>query len=183
MSSLSDRFGTVMKSEHCTTAKQDEILDRRGQVWDMRVSGMTVREIAAELSCGVATVQRDLDAVREELDTLNKCRAETERAIGASRLDKVARALLKAADSVGYDDDGNPDGAALATVANAIARIEERRSKLLGLDAASKTELTGAEGGPIQVDARDDLLRKLSSLAARDNTEGETSGTAGEPDA
>jgi hypothetical protein len=164
-----------MKSEHATSAKQDEILDRQSKVWSMRVDGMTVREIAAELDCGVATVQRALDAVRAELDESTKFHAETDRAIAAERLDKVARKLIAGIDLVDVPE--------LPSLANAIARIEERKAKLLGLDAASKTELTGAEGGPLQVDARNDLLRKLSSLAARDNTEGETSDAAGEPDA
>lgn len=158
-----------MKSEHATSAKQDEILDRQGKVWAMRVDGMTVREIAAELDCGVATVQRALDAVRDELESLNSCRAETERAIGASRLDKVARALLKAADSIGYDDDGNPDSGALSTVANAIARIEERRSKLLGLDKPYETIIHQSEASPEE--ARRLMAEKFGRTAKRQDDE------------
>lgn len=157
------------------SAKQDEILDRQAKVWTLRVDGMTVREIAVELGIGVGTVHRCLDTVREELDESTRFHAETDRAIAAARLDRVARKLISGIDLVDVPD--------LPSLANAIARIEERKARLLGLDAASKTELTGAEGGPLQVDARDDLLRKLSSLAARDNTEGETSDAAGEPDA
>jgi hypothetical protein len=43
--------------------------------------------------------------------------------------------------------DGNP--AFLAGVMSCI----ERRCKLLGLDAPAKAELTGKDGGPVQVDA------------------------------
>jgi predicted transcriptional regulator len=156
-----------VKTEQISTAKHDEILDRRAKVWEMRVGGMTVREIATDLGVGVATIQRDLDAVREELDESTKFHAETDRAIAAARLDKVARKLIAGIEMVDVPD--------LPSVANALAKIEDRRAKLLGLDAATKTELTGADGGPLKVDARDSLLRKLSSLAACEDTESEAS--------
>ena len=152
-----------------TTAKHDEILDRRDNVWERRVKGETVREIAAAIKVSVGTVQSDLDAVRSELDENNKTRAEIERAVGASRLDKAARMLLSSVDAT-------VDPGELSTLSNALARIEERRAKLLGLDAATKTELTGAEGGPLQIDARDALLHKLAGLAAGEATEEQASG-------
>lgn len=139
----------------------------------MRVDGNSVREIAAIVKVSVGTVHSDLAAVRAELDENNKYRAEAERAVGASRLDRVAKALLSAIAVAPVDKEGNLDASALATVANAVARVEERRAKLLGLDAATKTELTGAEGGPLKIDARDALLAKLSSLATGELTEGQ----------
>jgi len=162
-----------MPTERPNTAKADEILDRRDHVWELRVDGNTVREIAARLKVSVGTIHSDLAAVRAELDENNKYRAEAERAVGASRLDRVAKALLGAIAVAPVDKEGNLDASALATVANAVARVEERRAKLLGLDAATKTELTGAEGGPLKVDARDLLLAKLSALTAGEATEGQ----------
>lgn len=159
-----------MSSEQ-TSAKDDAILARRKDVWSRRVRGETVREIAEELGVGVATVHRDLEAVRAELDDCTKRGAEIERAIGANRLDGVARKLMAAVDQCA-------EASEFSTLANAIARIEERRAKLLGLDAATKTELTGADGGPVKVeDAKNALLAKLSSLAASETTEGEASGS------
>lgn len=155
--------------------KDDEILNRRNKVWEMRVNGYTVREIAAAVGMSVGCIHKDIAAVRAELDHENKYRAEAERAIGASRLDKVARALLTVVAAVPFDKDGNVDAGALATVANAVARVEERRAKLLGLDAATKTELTGADGGPLKIDARNALLDKLSRLATGDAPEGQAS--------
>jgi hypothetical protein len=151
----------MMRNEQPSSAKTDEILGRRDEVWELRVNGDTVREIATKLKVSVGTVHNDLAAVR----------AEAERAVGASRLDKVAKALLAAIAAPSFDEDGNLDAGALATIANAVARIEERRAKLLGLDAATKTELTGAEGGPLKVDARDHLLAKLSALAIGEPSE------------
>jgi DNA-binding CsgD family transcriptional regulator len=163
--------------------KDDEILSRRDKVWQMRVDGHTVREIADAIKMSVGTVHGDLNAVRAELDENNKFRAEAERAIGASRLDKVAKSLLNVIANTPFDKDGNIDGGTIATVANAIARVEERRAKLLGLDAATKTELTGAEGGPLKIDARDALLHKLASLATGADTEGPTTSDTGPTDA
>jgi DNA-binding CsgD family transcriptional regulator len=160
-----------------TTAKHDEILDRRDDVWERRVKGDTVREIAAALSISVGTVQSDLDAVRAELDENNKTRAEIERAVGASRLDAAAKRLLQILDADVPIGEATTEqlidmASAIPAAINALARIEERRAKLLGLDAASKTELTGANGGPVQVeDAKRALLVKLSGLAAGGSTE------------
>lgn len=165
-----------MSTEHTISAKDDEIRDRRARVWSMRVEGMTVREIAEQLrkekhACGVATIQRDLDAIREELDNSTKFHAETDRVIASERLDKVARKLIAAVEVV--------DETTLSSLAGAIVRVEERRAKLLGLDAATKTELTGANGGPLEVDARDTLLRKLAGLAACETSEIEASADSG----
>lgn len=159
--------------------KDDEILARRNTVWQMRIDGHTVREIAAAIKMSVGTVNSDLHAVRAELDDGNKFKAEADRAIGAGRLDKVAKALLNAIATTAFDKDGNIDASSLASAANALARIEERRAKLLGLDAATKTELTGAEGGPLKIDARDALLNKLASLATSSDTEGQAASDTG----
>lgn len=145
------------------------------------MKGETVREIAKELGVSVGTVQSDLNAVRLELDHDNKVRAEIERSIGAGRLDAAAKKLLSILDLSGSEIDGaSPDqlvsmATAIPAAINALARIEERRAKLLGLDAPAKSEITGADGGPLQVtDARNALLSKLTSLAAGETAEGET---------
>jgi len=44
--------------------------------------------------------------------------------------------------------------------------IQEREAKYLGLDAPAKHELTGKEGGPIQIEG---LMEKLRRLAEDDN--------------
>ncbi|MEW1719761.1 hypothetical protein [Streptomyces sp. NPDC093109] len=55
-------------------------------------------------------------------------------------------------------------------------RIMERRARLLGLDRPAKTEITGAAGGPLQVEAVD--LAELEALIAV--TEGAARGSVGE---
>lgn len=136
-----------------TSAKKDEILERRSEVWDLRVKGRTVREISAMLGVSVGTVQSDLDAVRKELDADNSVRAEIERAVGASRLDAAALKLLSI---INAEPDIETAGIeALASMANAIpsainalARIEERRAKLLGLDRPYETVVHTTTASP-----------------------------------
>jgi DNA-binding CsgD family transcriptional regulator len=163
-----------------TFADEDAILKRRDDVWKRRVKGDTIREIAKELGVSVGTVQSDLNAVRLELDHDNKVRAEIERSVGAGRLDAAAKKLLaiiniKDSELAGAEPEQLISLAtAIPAAINALARIEERRAKLLGLDAPTKTEVSGADGGPLQVaDARNALLAKLSSLAAGESASGE----------
>lgn len=124
-------LGTAKKPDPMD-ADQDKILARRKDVWEQRLAGFTVREISAALKIGVATVHRDLEAVRLELDDRVMQLSEVERAIGAGRLDRAARSLMSTIELI--EDPGQ-----LSTVANALARIEERRSKLLGLDKPYET--------------------------------------------
>jgi predicted nucleic acid-binding Zn-ribbon protein len=145
------------------TAKKDEIADRRGDVWNRRVLGETVREIAASVGKSVGTVMSDLNAVRQELEDMTMQAAETERAIGAARLDKVGRALLATVDMAELDQ--------LPALSNAIARIEERRAKLLGLDKPFETVIHQTEATP---EAARRLMAEQFGRTARKSEEPET---------
>jgi hypothetical protein len=60
-------------------------------------------------------------------------------------------------------------------------RIEDRRAKLLGLDAPSRTEVSGPDGGAIEIeDARGQLAEALARLAPQDEPE---PGPSGDSDA
>lgn len=51
-------------------------------------------------------------------------------------------------------------------------RIEDRRAKLLGLDAPSRAEVSGPDGGAIEIeDARGQLAEALARLAPQDEPE------------
>ena len=94
----------------------------------------------------------DADAPDDQVvivDVLNKDSGEYERV-------KARR--------VGVIDDG-PTLNAIAT----LLRVAERRAKLLGLDQPSRTELSGPDGGPIQIaaaaqEAREHLAAKLQAI-------------------
>jgi hypothetical protein len=86
--------------------------------------------------------------------------------------EETSSSMKKAARS--EERDGNP--AFLAGVMECISK----RCKLLGLDAPTKisTEVSGKDGGPIEVDSpRERLASSLASIAARVGKSGDTGGT------
>jgi len=150
-----------VKPERINTPKRDEILDRRAKVWSERVDGKTVRELAEEFGVSVGTIQGDLDAIREELNENTRYSAEVDRTIAAARLDKVARKLIAGAELVDVPD--------LPAISNALARIEERRARLLGLDKPFETIVHQTEASPEE--ARRLMAESFGRTARQETTE------------
>ncbi|GAA3371255.1 hypothetical protein GCM10020367_21180 [Streptomyces sannanensis] len=92
------------------------------------------------------------EALSERRAVLNE-EVEELRSVEAERLDRLWFVAYKQAVR-----DGN-----LAAIDRAL-RIMERRAKLLGLDQPARTEVTGAEGGPLQIETAD--LAELEALIA-----------------
>lgn len=99
------------------------IEERRGRVYDLRLAGKSIREIARELGIGVGTAHRDCDAVLERLKSEANETAERARQIDLHRLDVAQAALWPSVQS--------GETQAIDT----YLRLQARRSKLLGLDA------------------------------------------------
>ncbi len=98
---------------------------------DLRKKGHTYTEIARKLECARSTACR---YVLSELENLaDQCREEAGqvRDLELARLDEL---YLKAWEAV---EDGN-----IAAIDRCL-RVQERRAKLLGLDAAEKVDLSG----------------------------------------
>ena len=114
-----------------------EIELRRTKAIEMRVEGFSYREIAKELGVSVATAFNDVEAVIERNKQEANENADKARRIAIQRIDVAVRGLM-------------PDvRAGNARSAEVMAKLEERRAKLVGLDAPEKRELTGAEGAPL----------------------------------
>ena len=99
---------------------------------ELRKQGMNYTQISKKLGCARSTACR---YVLSELENLaDKCREEAEhvRALELQRLDDL---YTKAWDLV--------DAGGSETAIDRCLRIMERRSKLLGLDAAEKVEHSG----------------------------------------
>ena len=111
--------------------------DKAVQALALRKTGATYEQIANALGYGNRSaahraVQRLLKAHEVEgVDELRK--------LEDSRLDEMLFAIYKIAKS---GDLGAIDR---------ILRIAERRAKLWGLDAPAKTEISGADGGPLAI--------------------------------
>ena len=154
-------------------ADQDALNARRAEEWKLRVKGYTVRDIAEKFGLGVATVHADLESVRVEMTDSTREAAIKYREVELARLDswiKIGTDKLESLD---------PESESMAALLNSLKGLSERRAKLLGLDSAIKTELSGPQGGPVQVeDARALLLAKLAGLTAGESPEGETQASA-----
>jgi hypothetical protein len=139
----------------------ENIADRRARAFSLRRAGASYRAIAQQLSVSLATAYDDVNAELMELREQTKADAEAVREIELHRCDEMILGLWPAVRR------GDPKSVMAAV------RVSERRAKLLGIDAPSKQEVTGAAGGPLQVqEIRASLAGKLAGLADRLRTGG-----------
>ena len=106
-----------------------KIADEQAAVLELRRKGYTVRQIAAQLGISKSTVQNRLDAAIAEL---------VEPAAREVRLLELERLDAWQARLEGKLDDGE-DPAKVVPIA---LKVQERRAKLLGLDAPERAEVT-----------------------------------------
>ena len=134
--------------------------DRQFEVLELRRLGATYEAIGAELGVSMQRAWKIAqDAFAERLQTISES-AEYAIAFEVMRLDAMLFSLRAKLQR------GN------CRAIETALRIADRRSKLLGLDAATKTEVTGPHGGPIAIDdARERLLEALSRIGASTNPE------------
>jgi hypothetical protein len=104
----------------------------------------------------LGTAHKDITAVLERTKADADETAEQHRKMQLDRLDKAISILMPMLD--------DPEVALEAM--DRLDKLERRRAALLGLDAASKHEVSGPEGAPIPIDARASLLERLAGLAA-----------------
>lgn len=116
-------------------AKEDSAR-RRNKVLELRMKGLTIRQIAeeAEVKVSPAQVHRDLERSMSELRKLELQEADELRTIELLRLEALQKALW---DTAMGGDVGAVDR---------LIRLSERRSKLLGLDAPTKVAPTSPDG-------------------------------------
>jgi transposase len=126
---------------------------RQKQAIDLRVKGLSIRAIAEKLGVTKSQVHRDIEGV---LSVTKSEAAEVAEQARKVALEQIDRAIA------GLDTKlrrGHP-----ASVM-AFVRLDERRAKLLHLEK-TKVEHTGADGAPLPVDARSELIERLSGLLA-----------------
>ncbi|GAA2860020.1 hypothetical protein [Nonomuraea rubra] len=118
----------------------------------LRVRGFTYRQIADEL--GMAGPGKAHEAVQRILKETVQEAADDLRLVELERLDRMYQAALKVLETEHYaishgkviylEEGGSPladDGPVLAAM-DRLLKIQERRAKLLGLDAPAKTNVT-----------------------------------------
>ena len=122
-------------------AKDDEarIEQRRKLVAANLLGGMNYRELAEVCGVSIGTISSDVKIIlgrwrKEQVaDTSDYAQMELR------RLDKALNAIWNKV------IDGQLDAL------DRFLRIQERRAKLLGLDAPNETQLSGEDGGPLAV--------------------------------
>ena len=117
-----------------TAAQLDE---RRREVFKLHNQGVTLQALAARYGLSVSTVHADYRFAFDQAGVIEDLREERERML--SKLDQMEQDILYRAQQEGRVGDEKSSLARL--------RILERRSKLLGLDAAVK--VAGLDGGAL----------------------------------
>lgn len=147
--------GSVRRSAK-TSPRAIGIAKKHAQALQLRMAGTSFQAIADAL--GYTTPQGAYEAVKAALLATVREPADELRKVDLERLEKMLFGIWRQA------TEGNQ-----GAIDRAL-RVLERRAKLLGLDAPVKTELTGADGGPLKVEheASEALLARLERLAGGD---------------
>lgn len=128
--------------------------ERDARAWALRMSGATYTEVGQAL--GVSKQRAEQICKRmHRVHAPTSEQVEAHRELDLMRLDRILRAVWPDALK------GN-QGAV-----DRVLRIQERRAKLLGLDAPSKSEVGGPGGGPVEIAGAKEALAAL--LARRSN--------------
>lgn len=127
-------------------------MDRREQesrALRMRSAGSDLAEIATALDVSLVTASRRVHAALDRVQTSD---AEQHRALESSRLDSVLLRLETI-----LNDEGSSPRDVIAACKTVIS-TSDSRARLLGLNAATKVELTP---GPMSTGALEDIERAL----------------------
>lgn len=136
-------------------ATETAVKIRQNKAIDLRVKGYTVREIAAELGISKSQAFTDVQAVLGELAAETMEAAEQERNVAMEQISQGIRAVLP------FVLEGDPKAI------QAFAKLDERRAKYMGNESAAKHEVSGPQGAPITVDARDSLIERIAGMVGR----------------
>jgi hypothetical protein len=145
----------ALQPERPRHAGEDEVIaERRVRAFGLRKAGASYRQIAQQLGVGVNTAWADVNAELMELRAQTTVDAEAVREMELQRCDEMILGLWPAVRR------GDPKSVMAAV------RVSDRRARLLGLDAPSKTELTGN----LEIDhahARETLAGRIARLSSR----------------
>lgn len=151
------------RGESKTSPRRIAAKERAKRALELRQAGATYEEIAEAL--GYEDRSGPYRAVKKALDELPREAAVELRRLEAMRLDRLQRAIwVRALGTAGGDNPSPPDLRAV----DRVLEIQKRRANLFGLDAPKRTEVTGAEGGPIEIEEAKSVLEdRLKRLHER----------------
>lgn len=156
--------------------KQDETRVRRTKLLALRRQGIRYDDDRI-LALGYASdgaARRDLNRALEQHRDEEAAEVGIYRQMENERLDALLEAAWPRATqpSPVLDKEGNVvDHALDMRAVDTVLRLMDRRAKLNGLDMPTKTEVTGAEGGPLQLaPASEAELEALIRLGGKPDT-------------
>lgn len=134
---------------------KERLLLRRHRVLKYRLAGKSYRDISRMVGISESTVSADIQAILEPVEESARKNVELYIKLELERLDKMARPVWFSAT--------RGDTAAV----DQILKIMQRRAKLLGLDAPTKREVSGPEGGPLEFMDSIERDRRILKLEAK----------------
>jgi len=120
-----------MTAKESNTAHDDAVAARRKQVATLRLMHYTQREISAQLGVSVATVNRDLEATRDEWVSRRDQQYGEWVAEELAKLDALERVWLPRALSQNNDE----------KAVTKVLSIMDRRARMLGLDQPERFQV------------------------------------------
>ena len=136
-----------------TSATRIRAAERRTRALELRKAGKTFRQIGQEM--GISE-QRAHRIVTQELQRLNAKRAEQAAEVIRLEMERLDTLLAGV-----WPEAKSGEGPA---VDRALA-IMNRRSRLVGLDAPERRELTGGRGGPLSIRLEEMSDAELEAIA------------------
>jgi orotate phosphoribosyltransferase-like protein len=134
---------------------REQKIDLQNRAWELRVAGMTQMQIGTRLNISQSVVSRLLASAREDAITATKDIAGDATTEQIARLDRMLLALWEKVRN------GNE------RAVEAALRVEERRAKLLGLDAATRKAVDLTTGGaPLAYTVQIPVVQRIEGVTA-----------------
>ncbi len=146
-----------------TAKRLEEAAKRKKAAWaaiELKSQGLSLEAIAQQI--GYANKSSVSRLIEQEMAATPVENVETLRRVEDRHLDWMRRKLI----GIAKDDDESAHDRINAI--RALTTVAARRAKILGLDAPLKTELTGKNGGPLEIhdiaSKQDGIRKRLDQL-------------------
>lgn len=159
-----DKIDTRARDQHGRIVRTPDQMERDHQAAALKSQGKTFREIGEHFGI---TPQGAFDMVKRAIADIPRENTEELIALELAKLDAVEakayeimtkhHAYVSPSGKVVYDEGERlqDDGPVLAAM-DRLLKVAAQRAKLLGLNAPTRTELTGKDGGAIEIANRAD---------------------------
>ena len=139
---------------------REQRIEFRRRAWELRIAGLTQQQIGAKLGLSQSIVSRMLARARADATEATHTVAATATTEQVARLDRMLTAL--------WEKVRNGNERAIESA----LRIEERRAKLLGLDAAVRKEVDITTAGKaVRFDVTIPVVDRIGELHASEPSE------------